>query len=139
MENNKNIFDLSNEQIEQIKKVIEYYFSTLETDDTKGLLSYKYYNNDDYKEKYFGAFLDVSLLTSSLIMALVKYFNAELIKETLISKSINDSYEIQEFKLFLINNMAEDKYKPTELNQSQNRKFKTELMDFKLKYVKLLE
>ena len=72
-------------------------------------------------------------------MALVKYFNAELIKETLISKSINDSYEIQEFKLFLINNMAEDKYKPTELNQSQNRKFKTELMDFKLKYVKLFE
>lgn len=48
-------------------------------------------------------------------------------------------YEIQEFKLFLINNMAEDKYKPTELNQSQNRKFKTELMDFKLKYVKLFE
>ena len=46
MENNKNIFDLSNEQIEQIKKVIEYYFSTLETDDTKGLLSYKYYNNE---------------------------------------------------------------------------------------------
>lgn len=139
---NKKMFIISEEQKKQIFKSIEIYINNIQSPDIKKLYKEKI-NDDSFKNLLIYSFAEISFLSQSLITSIKMLFDFKIIHNSVLDNSKNDIFEVQELKMYILNQLSSDliskKQVDNSLSNEQFKEYKKKISIFKKEYINLFE
>lgn len=138
----KNIFDITEEQKQEILLSIQRYISQIDNPHSKRSVMEKI-NFEDFKNKLVFAFVTITFLSQTCVLSLKKMIDDNLVYVSILEESKDDLFEIKEFKVFMLNHLIDERLPKSvidkDLSDFQLKEYRRKIGRFKGEYLKLFE
>ena len=136
------MFELTQEQKDEIVVSIKKYISRIEN---KDILEQhlKKMNSKEFQDKMVRAFTEVRFLSQILVVSIKKMIDYKVVYNKLLTESHDDIFEVKELKMYIINNLLDEKlpkqYIDIDFKEFQLKEFRKRLGAFKKDYLNMFE
>lgn len=134
------LFELSNEQKQEIMESINVYVENVKNPHLKNKYLARMYDIE-FKKALITAFAEINFLSQTFVLNIKKMFDENVVYATILKESKKDSFEVQELKTYLINSFLSEnlpkKYIDENFNEYQLRLYRNKMAEFKKDYINL--